>query len=255
MIDKCPYEPEDFDGFQDADGCPDLDNDGDGIPDAIDKCPNEPEDFDGFQDADGCPDLDNDGDGIPDALDKCPNEPESKYAWQDADGCPDLDDDRDGVPDKLDKCPNEPETITSPTDTEMDGCPDGEPMARALPDGSVILTPVARAALHFAPNDAKLSPSAAMVVVAVARAVHRAGWDVATGDILVVSIPGDGPIWSDLALRRSQAVVDRLHAEGIHAGIEAHLHPTGAVFHGEPAAVEAGKNVKVKGTRYKGGYG
>jgi OmpA-OmpF porin, OOP family len=87
--DKCPNEPEDKDGFQDADGCPDPDNDGDGIPDAVDKCPNEPEDKDGFQDEDGCPDPDNDGDGIPDAVDKCPNEPETKNGYQDEDGCPD----------------------------------------------------------------------------------------------------------------------------------------------------------------------
>jgi OOP family OmpA-OmpF porin len=33
-----------------------LDRDGDGIPDDVDKCPNEPEDFDGFEDEDGCPD-------------------------------------------------------------------------------------------------------------------------------------------------------------------------------------------------------
>ncbi len=88
-IDKCPDEPEDKDGFQDADGCPDPDNDGDGIPDALDKCPNEPEDYDGFQDEDGCPDPDNDHDGIPDALDKCPNEPETFNHYQDEDGCPD----------------------------------------------------------------------------------------------------------------------------------------------------------------------
>jgi OmpA-OmpF porin, OOP family len=87
--DKCPNEPEDKDGFQDADGCPDPDNDGDGIPDAQDKCPNEPEDKDGFQDADGCPDPDNDGDGVPDAQDKCPTEPETKNGYQDEDGCPD----------------------------------------------------------------------------------------------------------------------------------------------------------------------
>ncbi len=34
-----------------------TDSDGDGIPDAQDACPNEPEDFDGFQDGDGCPDI------------------------------------------------------------------------------------------------------------------------------------------------------------------------------------------------------
>jgi OmpA-OmpF porin, OOP family len=86
--DKCPNEPEDFDGFQDADGCPDPDNDGDGIPDALDKCRDEPEDFDGFQDTDGCPDPDNDGDGIPDVDDRCPNVPEDLDGIQDADGCP-----------------------------------------------------------------------------------------------------------------------------------------------------------------------
>jgi outer membrane protein OmpA-like peptidoglycan-associated protein len=73
--DHCPKEPEDRDGFQDADGCPDPDNDGDGVLDASDRCPNEPEDRDGFQDDDGCPDPDNDGDEIADADDRCPNEP------------------------------------------------------------------------------------------------------------------------------------------------------------------------------------
>ena len=88
-VDKCPNEPEDKDGFQDADGCPDPDNDGDGILDAADKCPNDAEDFDGFQDEDGCPDPDNDKDGIPDVKDKCPNDPETKNGLEDEDGCPD----------------------------------------------------------------------------------------------------------------------------------------------------------------------
>jgi OOP family OmpA-OmpF porin len=63
--------------------------DGDGIPDDIDQCPRVPEDRDGFQDADGCPDDDNDNDGISDAHDACPNEPETKNGYEDADGCPD----------------------------------------------------------------------------------------------------------------------------------------------------------------------
>jgi OmpA-OmpF porin, OOP family len=88
-VDQCPDEPEDFDGFQDEDGCPDPDNDGDGIPDASDKCPNEPEDFDGFEDEDGCPDPDNDGDGVPDAQDQCPDQMETHNGYQDDDGCPD----------------------------------------------------------------------------------------------------------------------------------------------------------------------
>jgi outer membrane protein OmpA-like peptidoglycan-associated protein len=66
-----------------------LDSDGDGLLDPQDKCPQEAEDKDGFEDADGCPDLDNDADGVPDAKDKCPSQPETKNGFQDADGCPD----------------------------------------------------------------------------------------------------------------------------------------------------------------------
>ena len=65
------------------------DADGDGIADDVDLCPTEPEDKDGFQDADGCPDPDNDGDGIPDVRDKCPNVPENFNGYEDEDGCPD----------------------------------------------------------------------------------------------------------------------------------------------------------------------
>jgi OmpA-OmpF porin, OOP family len=115
--DKCPTQPEDKDGFEDADGCPDPDNDKDGVPDKTDKCPNEPEDKDGFEDADGCPDPDNDADGILDNIDKCPTEPEDKDGFEDADGCPDPDNDKDGVLDAADKCPNDP----GPPDN--DGCP------------------------------------------------------------------------------------------------------------------------------------
>jgi outer membrane protein OmpA-like peptidoglycan-associated protein len=118
--DKCPNIP-----GPPPDGCPEHatnDRDGDGIPDDVDKCPDEPEDFDGFQDADGCPDPDNDGDGIPDVDDLCPNDPEDKDGFEDADGCPDPDNDHDGIPDKDDKCPNEPETYNGFEDA--DGCPD-----------------------------------------------------------------------------------------------------------------------------------
>jgi len=116
-VDKCPTDPEDKDGFEDEDGCPDLDNDKDGIPDLRDKCPNEPEDKDGFQDDDGCPDPDNDTDGLPDTSDKCPNDAEDKDGFEDQDGCPDPDNDKDGVPDTADKCPNE----AGPPDNN--GCP------------------------------------------------------------------------------------------------------------------------------------
>ena len=65
------------------------DRDGDGLTDDIDQCPDDPEDKDGFQDADGCPDPDNDQDGIPDVRDKCPNDPETVNGFEDEDGCPD----------------------------------------------------------------------------------------------------------------------------------------------------------------------
>ena len=87
--DACADEPEDMDGFQDADGCPDPDNDADAILDASDACPLVPEDRDGFEDDNGCPDPDNDQDQILDLVDRCPNEPETINGIEDADGCPD----------------------------------------------------------------------------------------------------------------------------------------------------------------------
>ena len=120
--DKCPNIPEDKDGFEDEDGCPDLDNDKDGILDVDDKCPNDPEDFDGFQDEDGCPDLDRDGDGIQDVDDKCPDDPEDFDGFEDEDGCPELDNDKDGILDPVDNCPNDAETFNGFEDE--DGCPD-----------------------------------------------------------------------------------------------------------------------------------
>ncbi len=135
--DLCPLVPEDRDGFEDADGCPDLDNDNDGIPDTKDKCPDVAEDKDGFEDEDGCPDLDDDKDGVPDAQDKCPKQPETKNGYKDDDGCPDrnmrlVDEDKDGVMDDVDKCPNEPEDKDGFEDD--DGCPDLDNDKDGIPD-------------------------------------------------------------------------------------------------------------------------
>lgn len=123
--DLCDEQPEDFDGFEDNDGCPDNDNDRDGIADINDKCKNDPEDKDGFEDYDGCPDPDNDNDGIADQSDKCPDEAEDFDNFEDYDGCPEADNDRDGIADKYDKCPDEPETMNAYNDN--DGCPDIKP--------------------------------------------------------------------------------------------------------------------------------
>jgi hypothetical protein len=51
--DVCKDAPDLVDGFRDDDGCPDEDQDKDGIPDRLDKCPLAPEDFVGL--SDGCP--------------------------------------------------------------------------------------------------------------------------------------------------------------------------------------------------------
>jgi len=116
-VDKCPTDPEDFDKFEDEDGCPDLDDDKDTIPDKTDECRLEPEDLDGFEDANGCPELDNDKDTILDTNDKCPLEPEDLDSFQDEDGCPELDNDADTVADTDDGCP----LIAGPVDNK--GCP------------------------------------------------------------------------------------------------------------------------------------
>ena len=149
--DGCKDQAEDKDGFEDEDGCPDLDNDGDSVPDRDDECPDmagvpdkagcpdddndrdgiknesdkcsdKAEDMDGFEDADGCPDLDNDKDGVQDDADGCKDEAEDKDGFEDGDGCPDLDNDKDGIPDTKDKCPSEPESQNGKDDE--DGCMD-----------------------------------------------------------------------------------------------------------------------------------
>ena len=80
---------QDYDDFEDEDGCPEPDNDRDGILDEDDQCPNQPEDKDGVEDEDGCPEgnkLDRDGDGILDEDDECPDDPEDKDEFEDEDG-------------------------------------------------------------------------------------------------------------------------------------------------------------------------
>ncbi len=111
-VDQCVDDPEDFDDFQDSDGCPDNDNDSDRIPDDADQCRDDAEDVDDFQDEDGCPDPDNDDDGLLDGADDCPVEPGPASTR----GCPDRD--GDTVVDSIDACPDEAGTL------DTNGCPD-----------------------------------------------------------------------------------------------------------------------------------
>jgi len=126
-VDQCRDQPEDLDRFQDEDGCPDPDNDGDKVLDGEDGCPTVAGPFENA----GCPDSDLDGDGVIDRADQCPKEagPAENY------GCPDTDFDQDGVVDRIDKCPDvkgDPRTEGCPLpDTDNDGikgpddrCPD-----------------------------------------------------------------------------------------------------------------------------------
>jgi outer membrane protein OmpA-like peptidoglycan-associated protein len=165
--DHCPNDPEDYDGDRDKDGCPeptDGDRDHDGILDSKDKCPDEPEDKDGFEDEDGCPDPDNDKDGIPDVKDKCPNDPEDKDGFEDEDGCPEPDNDKDGIPDIHDKCPNQPETFNDVDDE--DGCPD---------DGKLIIkgnTIVILEKIQFATGSAVILPRSFTLLDAVSKTLN-----------------------------------------------------------------------------------
>lgn len=163
--DTCPDEPENFQGYQDSDGCPDdPDTDGDGLTDSVDSCELEPEDKDGYLDEDGCPELDNDMDGIPDATDKCPNEPEDPDGYEDDDGCPDLDNDGDKVPDLKDQCPNEIGSI----DKEPLGCP-SKPALAVVTDCEVKITQQ----IHFEFNKSKIRPESFPVLDAVVEVLEK----------------------------------------------------------------------------------
>ncbi|WP_434299375.1 adventurous gliding motility protein AgmC [Corallococcus exiguus] len=215
----CPEGPEDFDGFQDQDGCADPDNDGDGILDTADQCPNEPETVNGFEDEDGCPDtkpvppppapVDSDGDGIMDPDDKCPNAPEDKDGFQDEDGCPDPDNDKDGIPDVADKCPNEPETINGVDDE--DGCPD-KGKVKVLVEGERILI---LEKVYFATNKDVILPRSFPILKQVA-AVLRANPQV---ELLRVEghtdSQGNDAANLDLSKRRAASVKTFLMNEGI----------------------------------------
>jgi OOP family OmpA-OmpF porin len=246
-LDKCPDAPEDFDGFEDEDGCPDLDNDRDGIPDDLDKCPDipedrdgvededgcpegdvndrdgdkipddldkcpdAPEDFDGFEDEDGCPDPDNDGDKIPDVDDLCPNEPEDYDHFQDEDGCPDLDNDHDRIPDKDDKCPNQPETYNGFQDE--DGCPDHGVAERIDGDGGIIiLKPI-----NFEYDKAVIKKDSYYILDAVVATMNG------NPDIALIEVQGhtdergDDAYNLELSDRRAAAVMAYLVEHGVAA--------------------------------------
>ena len=226
--DDCPQSPEDHDGFADADGCPDLDNDEDRVPDAQDRCPDLAEDLDGFEDADGCPDLDNDGDGIPDAKDSCPHEPEDLDGFQDGDGCVDPDNDRDGILDGNDLCPDLPETFNNIDDT--DGCPDTPSrFVKVLTDEIRLVRPI-----PFTKLDASVKPVAFPVLDDVARLL------LSNAQLTRVRVEGHAGDFGvpkrddELGLARAKAVRDYLVARGVDPAV-LEVHTLGST---RPIALE-----------------
>ena len=195
--DACPAEPEDFDGFEDHDGCPDLDDDRDGVPDSADKCRTDAEDQDGFQDQDGCPDADNDADAIADVSDKCPQQPEDLDHWQDEDGCPEDDNDADGLVDAQDKCPNEAETQNGVADD--DGCPD---LIRVEEGQIRTLEPI-----FFDYNKARIQPRSEPLLAEMASLIRT------RADLGVIAIEGHtdsrGSAKYNLTLSRDRAAAVR----------------------------------------------
>jgi outer membrane protein OmpA-like peptidoglycan-associated protein len=249
-VDKCPTVPEDFDGFEDHDGCPEDDNDGDRIPDAQDKCPNMAETLNGYQDADGCPDEvpdrdhdgipddldkcpdaggpdvirnpkspyygcpDRDHDGVPDFLDKCPDVPEPTDDLWDGSGCPHVrDTDKDGIPDDVDKCPTEPETYNGYQDA--DGCPDKGPTAVDITEDRINI----HDRVEFATGKDTIQGGKSFQVLDAV-----AGILIGHKEILKVEVQGhtDNVGVADqnrtLSQKRAEAVVKYLVGKGIEAG-------------------------------------
>ncbi len=193
-------------------GCPDTDHDG--IPDHLDKCPNEPEDTDGFQDMDGCPDPDNDGDKIPDELDECIDQPEVYNGFKDEDGCPDEapDSDKDGIPDDKDKCPKQPENLNGFED--QDGCPDkGPSLVQVTEDDIKILQRI-----EFATGSDKIQGATSFAVlnaVASVLDIHKEIFLIeVAGHTDNVGVAAQN---TQLSQKRAEAVVKYLVDKGIEA--------------------------------------
>jgi OOP family OmpA-OmpF porin len=244
-VDQCPDIPEDIDGFEDSDGCPDLDNDDDGIldkddacpnvkgvkdpdpakngcprapaapvsdrdhdgiPDNLDQCPDQPEDRDGFQDADGCPDPDNDGDGIPDSVDACPDVPGEPSTDPRRNGCPNPDHDGDTFDDDVDKCPMEAEVFNGIKDD--DGCPDEGGALLVTVDTKDPRLPVRlRVPIKFtgAPDPVAVDAASTPTLRALAQLLNRH-----RDWTLAVGVRPGGAVTPDMAMARSAGIAHEL---------------------------------------------
>jgi outer membrane protein OmpA-like peptidoglycan-associated protein len=185
------------------------DRDGDGIVNDSDSCPDDAEDFDGFEDKDGCPETDNDKDSIADASDGCPNNAEDFDKYQDEDGCPDPDNDFDGITDTADKCPNEAEVINGNADD--DGCPDEGKKLVLIGQSKLEI----QDKVYFALNKADILPRSDNLLNQIAKTLERHPWikkvriEGHTDDV------GKDAYNLDLSNRRAKSVLDALVKRGV----------------------------------------
>jgi len=195
-----------MDGFEDTDGCPDPDNDGDGICDPwvtekkqadtykatcrlTDKCPTIREDADNFEDEDGCPDPDNDKDQICD-----PWVAEKKQADTYKSTCR-----------LTDKCPLEPETVNG--DDDDDGCPE-----RAKVEGKKIII-LDRVLFFF--DKTEIKPESFPVLQDVAKILKENPQIAKVRIEGHTDLKGKAAYNKKLSTGRAQAVMDFLVKEGI----------------------------------------
>ncbi len=91
-FDRCPAYKEDFDNYEDQDGCPEENLVGhDGKEIDKEETPNQTKEWDGTgpRPFNSVSQDDSDGDGFANDVDQCPNEAETVNQYQDYDGCPD----------------------------------------------------------------------------------------------------------------------------------------------------------------------
>lgn len=212
--DKCKCEAENYNGFEDADGCPDdPDTDGDGLKDSLDTCVLLPEDKDAYLDEDGCPELDNDLDTVLDANDKdatgksCANDPEDPDGFEDVDGCPEPDNDKDTVVDLEDQCPMEPGVVGG----DKPGCPKKPALAIVTATEIKILQQI-----HFEFDKDKIKPESFPILDAVAD-ILQANPNVRVEIQGHTDNKGAAAYNKKLSDRRAASVLKYLVAKGVAA--------------------------------------
>ncbi len=240
-IDRCPFQAEDYDDYEDHDGCPDLDNDGDQFPDSVETAtgkflnkfdtgtdPNNIDsDNDGINDYEEVftyktdPNIsDTDQDGLTDGDEVTLFKTDPHNADSDGDGILDgkevnelgtdplqADSDGDGFADDLDLCPLQAENFNNFQDD--DGCPDQKPMLEFKQQAPIILEDI-----NFTSASSVLSLEAEKKLLQVAKTLqNHPKMELEIGGHTDNS--GSRAYNIDLSLKRAQAVKSFLVEQGI----------------------------------------